>query len=83
MSFIIPAYETTILLASLTAVIGMIALNGLPMPYHPVFNVPEFASASADRFFMTIETSDPKFDAVTTRRFLESLHPRGVSDVAA
>ena len=82
-SFIIPAYETTILLAALTAVIGMIALNGLPLPYHPVFNVPEFGSASADRFFLTIETSDPKFDAVTTRRFLESLHPLGVSDVAA
>lgn len=82
-SFIIPAYETTILLAALTAVIGMIALNGLPLPYHPVFNVPEFASASGDRFFLTIETSDPKFDAVTTRRFLEDLHPLGVSDVAA
>ena len=82
-SFIIPAYETTILLASLTAVIGMIALNGLPLPYHPVFNVPEFAGASEDRFFLTIETSDSKFDPVTTRTFLESLHPVGVSDVAA
>ena len=82
-SFIIPAYETTILLASLTAVIGMIALNGLPLPYHPVFNVPEFASASGERFFLTIETSDPKFDAVTTRKFLEGLKPMGVSDVAA
>ena len=81
-AFIIPAYETTILLASLTAVIGMIALNGLPRPYHPVFNVPEFVGASGDRFFLTIETADPNFDAVTTRRFLESLHPLGVSDIA-
>ncbi len=82
-SFIIPAYETTILLAALTAVFGMIALNGLPLPYHPVFNVPEFASASGDRFFLTIESSDPKFDAMTTRQFLEGLHPVGVSDIAA
>jgi hypothetical protein len=82
-AFIVPAYETTILAAALAAVIGMIALNGLPRPYHPVFNVPEFASASADRFFLTIETADPKFDAVATRRFLEELQPLGVSDVAA
>ena len=82
-SFIVPAYETTILLASITAVVGMIALNGLPRPYHPVFNVPEFSGASGDRFFLTIETADPKFDAVSTRRFLEELHPLGVSDIAA
>ena len=82
-SFIIPAYETTILLASLTAVIGMIALNGLPMPYHPVFNVPQFGNASGDRFFLSIETTDPKFDLAATRAFLEGLHPLGVSDIAA
>lgn len=82
-AFIVPAYETTILFAALTAVVGMIALNGLPRPYHPVFNVPAFAaSASADRFFLIIEAADPKFDQVQTRRFLESLHPLGVSDVA-
>jgi hypothetical protein len=82
-SFIVPAYETTILFASLAAVIGMIVLNGLPMPYHPVFNVPRFAAASSDGFFLTIETSDPKFDAHATRQFLDGLHPVGVSDIAA
>jgi hypothetical protein len=82
-SFIVPAYETTILLAALGAVIGMIVLNGLPMPYHPVFNVPAFENASSDRFFLTIETADPKFDVEATREFLRSLHPVGVSDIAS
>jgi hypothetical protein len=82
-AFIVPAYETTILFASLAAAIGMIVLNGLPMPYHPVFNVSRFAAASSDGFFLTIETSDPKFDAHETRRFLDGLHPVGVSDIAA
>jgi Protein of unknown function (DUF3341) len=81
-SFIIPAYETTILFAALTAVVGMIALNGLPRPYHPVFNVPQFERASIDRFFLLIEARDPQFDAVATRRFLEELKPLGVADVA-
>jgi hypothetical protein len=82
-AFIVPAYETTILLSALTAVFGMILLNGLPMPYHPVFNVPQFTNASADRFFLSIETTDPKFDLVATRAFLDGLHPVGVSDIAA
>jgi hypothetical protein len=82
-SFIVPAYETTILLASLGAVVGMILLNGLPMPYHPVFNVPAFEAASSDRFFLTIETGDPKFDAQATRDFLQGLHAVGVSDIAS
>jgi hypothetical protein len=82
-AFIVPAYETTILLSALTAVFGMILLNGLPMPYHPVFNVPQFSNASADRFFLSIETTDPKFDLVATRAFLDGLHPVGVSDIAA
>src|SRR5689334_2897963 len=82
-AFIVPAYEMTILFASFGAVIGMIALNGLPMPYHPVFNVPAFEKASTDRFFLTIETADPKFDLQATREFLQGLHPLGVSDVAA
>jgi hypothetical protein len=82
-SFIVPAYETTILFASIGAVVGMIVLNGLPMPYHPVFNVPAFEAASSDGFFLTIETADPKFDAQATREFLHGLQPVGVSDIAS
>jgi hypothetical protein len=78
-SFIPPAYETTILFAALTAVLGMLALNGLPEPYHPVFNVPNFALASRDRFFICIEATDPRFDREATRRLLESLP--GASDI--
>jgi hypothetical protein len=72
-SFIPPTFETTILLAAGTAVFGMFALNGLPRPYHPVFNVPAFARASSDRFFVCIEAGDPLFDAQRTRGFLEGL----------
>jgi len=80
--FIPVTFETTVLGAALTCFIGMWALNKLPMPYHPVFNVPAFDRASQDRFFLCIEATDARFDPHTTRAFLESLHPVGVSDVA-
>ena len=80
-SFIPPTFETTILFAALAAVLGMLALNGLPMPHHPVFNAPRFALATRDAFFLCIEADDPRFDREQTRRFLESLGARQVSEV--
>jgi hypothetical protein len=81
-SFIPPAYETTILLSAIGAAVGMLILNGLPQPYHPVFNVPAFARASQDKFFLAIEATDPKFDAVATKEFLQGLHARQVVEIA-
>jgi hypothetical protein len=80
-SFIIVTFEMTILFGAIAAVFGMLALNGLPMPYHPVFNVPRFVFASKDRFFLMIFSTDPKYDARGTRQFLEGLQPRSISEV--
>ena len=80
-AFIPATFEMTILIGSFTAVIGMFVLNGLPQPYHPVFNVPQFRTASRDGFFICIESTDAKFDSDETRRFLESLNPIGVYEV--
>lgn len=80
--FIPVMFETTVLGAALCAFAGMWVFNKLPMPYHPVFNVPAFVRASRDRFFLCIESTDPRFDRQATAQFLESLHPIGVSEVA-
>jgi hypothetical protein len=81
-AFIPITFEVTILVAALTAVLGMLALNGLPQPYHPLFNAPRFALATRDRFFLCIEAADPRYDPAATRAFLLGLGAKEVTDVA-
>ena len=80
-SFIPVTFELTILIAALSAFFGVLALNSLPMPYHPVFNVERFELASRNRFFLLIEAADPRFDSAGTRRFLENIGSHGVYEV--
>ena len=79
--FVPVCFEMTILFAALSAVIGMIVLNGLPQPYHPVFNVPRFEHASRDRFFLLVESTDPKFDRAKTLDFLKTLDASEINEV--
>ncbi len=79
--FVPIAFELTVLVAAFGALFGMLFLNGLPRPHHPVFNVPSFERASQDRFFLCIEAIDPKFDLEQTRRFLAETHPAEIMEV--
>jgi hypothetical protein len=80
-SFIPVTFEMTILFAVFSAVLGMLALNGLPHPYHPVFNVPRFALATRNRFFIAIEADDPQFDRAATCKFLEEISGNEVYEI--
>lgn len=81
-AFIPITFEMMVLCASFGALLSMMGLNGLPQPYHPVFNAPRFQLASKDRFFICIEAKDPKYDREQTRLFLETLHPVTITEVS-
>lgn len=80
-AFVPVTFEMAVLFAAFAAVFGMLGLSGLPTPYHPVFNVPRFALASRDRFFLCILARDPMFDPELTRKFMLTLNPREVNEV--
>jgi Alternative complex III, ActD subunit len=80
-AFIPITFELTILFAAISAILGMLALNGLPMPHHPLFSVPAFDRASQTRFFLVVEARDPRFDPARTREFLRATGASEVFDV--
>ena len=80
-AFVPVAYECTILLAAFGAMFGMFALNGLPKPHHPVFNAESFKRASQDRYIMTVESTDPRYDEVELEAFFRTLAPISVEAI--
>jgi hypothetical protein len=80
-SFVPITFELTVLCAGLTAFFGSLALSGLPRPYHPMFNLPQFERASQDRFFLCIEARDSAFDPQKTHEFLQSMNPLQVAEI--
>jgi hypothetical protein len=81
-AFVVPAYEWTILWAGLTAAFGMLAMCGLPAPYHPLFNAPNFRTgATSDKLFLCLEARDPKFSLTESRAYLEAMHPVSIVEV--
>ncbi len=80
-AFVPITFELTVLCAALACVFGMLAMDGLPTPYHPVFNVPRFAMASRDRFFLCVKARDRRFNIRETKVFLETLGPREVTEI--
>ena len=80
-NFIVITFEMTVLFSAFTVGLVMLARNGLPRPYHPIFNTPNFENATRDKFFLCIEASDPEFDPIETRQFLERLSPTRISEV--
>jgi hypothetical protein len=80
-AFIVVTFEMTILFAALSAVLGMLALNGLPRPHHPVHNVPAFEEASRHRFFLMILERDPKWDLDAVKKLFEAVHPMSIHEV--
>ncbi len=81
-SFVPIIFELTVLFSAFAAVFGMFGLNGLPKPYHPVFNTPDFKRATSDGFFLAIQSNDPKYDAVATRALLEKSGAVKVTEVS-